>query len=186
MLSFKLAMVAALSTVAFARGLGMGKGDDSSSPGGKGKGKSSAQQSQARLESTCGCGTEFVPVCCRSASSPGGLTFASVCDAECDVSCNSTDDTTTIDAGPCADSDGDQGRVGGSDDPYADVPDEQVEFRLIPGYSFHMRNSACNGGASYFGPPGSGVSLGLCLLGCNSAEDCLFVTYTRSGYCRYW
>jgi hypothetical protein len=154
--------------------------------------------SQNRLESPCGCGVDFAPVCCWSATpfnerftDPAtaangySATFATLCDAECDVRCNTSLNTTTIESGPCADSES-QGRVGGDDD-LDDVAGETLEeFRLIPGYSFHMRNSMCNARASYFGPSGSGVSMDTCLLGCSSVADCMFVTYTRSGFCRYW
>lgn len=155
--------------------------------GGKGgkSGGSSFSLAPARLDSPCGCDSTFSPVCCKSAATPEGLTFASTCDAQCDAACNVSDATTTLESGPCGHGDDSQGRVG-SDDPYADVPDEQEEFRLIPGYSFHMRHVICTERASYFGPSGRGVNLELCLLQCNSVADCNYVSYTRSGYCRYW
>jgi hypothetical protein len=166
MRTFTFALVAALSVAASVEG---GKSGKSSK-----KGKST--EVQARLSSACGCGVDFAPVCCRSASNTDGFSYASSCDAACDSACDTNDTTTSIDAGPCADSDG-QGRVG---------DDDATEFRLIPGYDFLMREFMCDERASYFGPSGSGVSMELCLLGCNSVEDCMFVTYTRSGFCRYW
>jgi len=145
---------------------------------------------QPRVVSPCGCDGTFEPMCCRSAAHPDGFTYGSQCDADCDAAdCDTTDGATELVDGPCGSTvdDGGQGRLYG-DDAYANVPDEDPQYRLIPGYAFAMKGVVCPSEheASYRGPSGGNTQLEVCLLGCSSVTDCHWVSFSRSGYCRYW
>jgi hypothetical protein len=171
---FKLAMATVLGVAAFL------------------KGTAAAPVAQLRVSRAASeCGLVWAPVCCRNPGNGKGWTFPSMCDAQCDDSycgCNTTatGGGHTLSDGFCGesfdrDTGGDliEGGVGsGADD---------TELRVIPGYNFHAKNTMCKvDKASFFGPSGSGTHLEVCLGLCSSVADCNFVTYSRSGYCRFW
>eukprot|EP00038_Savillea_parva_P002269 m.112438 g.112438 ORF g.112438 m.112438 type:complete len:687 (-) comp10783_c0_seq1:1181-3241(-) len=133
------------------------------------------QQGVDRLVSPCHCEPVFAPVCCRTASYPSGLTYASSCDAAC-AGCDANSGAARLEDGPCMHDDGPRG---------TDV--DTATFALPDGYAWTMREVTCAGSsATQAGLHGDGASLDLCIHACTSVEDCHFVSYTSAGGCQFW